>query len=224
MNMRIDNFENSHFGANGFEETPGFSHKFNSVIMPFIYNIGASVVILGAMFKLLNLPGGSIMLGAGLSTEALIFFLSAFVKEQSASSPQTSPQASEHIVAAPYLSKKFDECLRQSKIDDDLLSSLATSMRNFSENVAQLPSLNKLGEVTKNYVDSAEKVTRVMEELNKMNSADLVNFSEVLNNMVDILKDAQNQAQNFKEELIALNEKMTALNAIYSKTLTAFRD
>ena len=122
------------------------------------------------------------------------------------------------------MSKKFDECLQQSKIDDDLLSSLATSMRNFSENVAQLPSLNKLGEVTKNYVDSAEKVTRVMEELNKMNSADLVNFSAVLNNMVDILKGAQTQAQNFKEELIALNEKMTALNAIYSKTLTAFRD
>lgn len=224
MNMRTDNFENSHFEANSFEETPGFRHKFNNVIMPFIYNIGASVVILGAMFKLLNLPGGSLMLGAGLSTEAFIFFLSAFIKEQSASNPQTSSQASEHIVPAPYLSKKFDECLQQAKIDDDLLSSLATSMRNFSENVAQLPSLNRLGEVTKNYVDSAEKVTHVMEELNKVNSADLVNFSTVLNNMVDVLKGAQEQAQNFKEELIALNEKMTALNAIYSKTLTAFRD
>ena len=224
MNMRTYNFENSNFETNSFEETSGFSHRFNSVIMPFIYNIGASVVILGAMFKLLNLPGGSIMLGAGLSTEALIFFLSAFVKEQSAPSPQTSSQAGEHVVATPYLSKKFDECLQQAKIDDDLLNNLATSMRNFSENIAQLPSLNKLGEVTKNYVDSAEKVTRVMDELNKMNSADLVNFSAILNNMVDILKSTQSQAQNFKEELIALNEKMTALNAIYSKTLTAFRD
>lgn len=220
MSMRTDNFENSHFEANGFEEASGFSRKFNSVIMPFIYNIGASVVILGAMFKLLNLPGGSIMLGAGLSTEALIFFLSAFIKEQ----PEPSLQTSEHVVSTPYLSKKFDECLQQSKIDDNVLSNLATSMRSFSENITQLPSLNKLGEVTKNYVDSAEKVTRVMEELNKMNSADLANFSTVLSNMVDTLKDAQSQAQSFKEELVALNEKMTALNAIYSKTLTAFRD
>lgn len=46
--------------------------------MPKVYGIGAAVVILGAMFKLLNWPGGAFMLGLGLSTEALIFILGAF--------------------------------------------------------------------------------------------------------------------------------------------------
>ena len=46
--------------------------------MGYAYGIGAAVVILGALFKLMHWPGASIMLIAGLGTEALIFFLSAF--------------------------------------------------------------------------------------------------------------------------------------------------
>jgi len=47
-------------------------------IMAKVYGIGASVVILGALWKILHLPGASIMLIAGLGTEAIIFFLSSF--------------------------------------------------------------------------------------------------------------------------------------------------
>ena len=42
-----------------------------------LYGIGASV-ILGAMFKILHWPGADIMLTIGLTTEAVIFFISAF--------------------------------------------------------------------------------------------------------------------------------------------------
>jgi gliding motility-associated protein GldL len=51
---------------------------FYSKVMPKIYGIGAAVVILGAMFKILDLPGANWMIGIGLTTEAIIFFLSAF--------------------------------------------------------------------------------------------------------------------------------------------------
>jgi gliding motility-associated protein GldL len=56
----------------------GLNELFFSTIMPKVYGIGAAVVIVGAMFKLLHYPGAEIMLGVGLSTEAIIFFLSAF--------------------------------------------------------------------------------------------------------------------------------------------------
>ena len=56
----------------------GFTELMYGTIMPKVYGIGAAVVILGAMFKLLHFEGAGIMLGVGLSTEALIFFLSAF--------------------------------------------------------------------------------------------------------------------------------------------------
>ena len=44
----------------------------------YAYSWGASIVILGALFKLTHLPGANIMLFAGMGTEVLVFFLSAF--------------------------------------------------------------------------------------------------------------------------------------------------
>lgn len=44
----------------------------------FAYSIGAAVVIWGALFKLLHLPGGNLLLMIGMGTEVLMFILSAF--------------------------------------------------------------------------------------------------------------------------------------------------
>lgn len=44
----------------------------------YAYSWGASVVILGTLFKLTHLPGANIMMFAGMGTEVFVFFLSAF--------------------------------------------------------------------------------------------------------------------------------------------------
>jgi len=46
--------------------------------MKYLYGWGASVVILGALFKILHLKGAGVMLMAGMGTETVIFFFSAF--------------------------------------------------------------------------------------------------------------------------------------------------
>ena len=43
----------------------------------YAYSWGASIVILGALFKLTYLPGGNLMLFIGMGTEVVVFFLSA---------------------------------------------------------------------------------------------------------------------------------------------------
>lgn len=48
------------------------------VTQNYIYSIGASVVLMGALFKLMHWPGAGPMLTMGMSVEALIFFISAF--------------------------------------------------------------------------------------------------------------------------------------------------
>ncbi|MBP9017139.1 MAG: gliding motility protein GldL, partial [Paludibacteraceae bacterium] len=45
-----------------------------------IYSVGAGVVIIGAMFKILHLPGANVVLGTGMICEAIIFSLGAFDK------------------------------------------------------------------------------------------------------------------------------------------------
>ncbi|MDG5800896.1 gliding motility protein GldL [Marinilabiliaceae bacterium ANBcel2] len=59
--------------GSSFFESPAYKK-----IMAKVYGIGASVVILGALWKILHLPGADLMLIAGLGTESIIFFLSAF--------------------------------------------------------------------------------------------------------------------------------------------------
>lgn len=44
----------------------------------YLYSIGASIVIVGALFKLLHWPFADFMLIVGMGTEAFIFFVSAF--------------------------------------------------------------------------------------------------------------------------------------------------
>lgn len=44
----------------------------------YAYSWGASIVILGALFKLTHLPGGNLMLFIGMGTEVIVFFISAF--------------------------------------------------------------------------------------------------------------------------------------------------
>ena len=47
-------------------------------IMAKVYGLGAAVVIVGALFKIMHWPGAGILLSVGLLTEALIFVISAF--------------------------------------------------------------------------------------------------------------------------------------------------
>ncbi len=55
-----------------------FQTKKWKTIMNFIYGMGAAVVIVGALFKILHWPGANFMLMVGLFTEAGIFAISAF--------------------------------------------------------------------------------------------------------------------------------------------------
>lgn len=60
----------------------GLSHFISSEkgqrFFNFAYSIGAAVVIWGALFKILHLPGGNTLLSVGMGTEVLMFLLTAF--------------------------------------------------------------------------------------------------------------------------------------------------
>ena len=47
-------------------------------IFNYAYGIGASIVILGALFKIQHWTGGGLMLSIGMIVEAIVFFISAF--------------------------------------------------------------------------------------------------------------------------------------------------
>ncbi|WP_029904010.1 gliding motility protein GldL [Prevotella sp. 10(H)] len=54
------------------------SSRKGQIIFNYLYSWGAAVVIIGAMFKIIHLPFADYILMAGMITEAIVFFISAF--------------------------------------------------------------------------------------------------------------------------------------------------
>ncbi len=67
---KVEKYKNS---IEKFLQWEGGQRLFN-----FAYSIGAAIVILGALFKILHLPGGNVLLSVGMGTEVLMFILTAF--------------------------------------------------------------------------------------------------------------------------------------------------
>jgi gliding motility-associated protein GldL len=123
----------------------GFTALLYKTIMPKVYGIGAAVVIIGALFKILHMPGADQMLMIGLSVEAGIFFLSAFEPPHNEvdwskvypelaeeyDAPSTHARISNKPSAS--LTQQIDVSLEKAKIGPELLDSLGKGMTNLAE-------------------------------------------------------------------------------------------
>ena len=117
------------------------------VVMPKIYGIGAAVVIVGALFKIEHWPGADIAIIAGLGTEALIFFLSAFQPQHKEPDwalvyPQLSegydPSTDSNSFATTTdnsskgLTRKLDDMLKDANVTPDAIKSLGEGLNHFA--------------------------------------------------------------------------------------------
>jgi len=130
------------------------------------YGLGASVVIIGALFKILHWElgplNGGVLLAIGLITEALIFAISAFepVDDEydwslvypelsGATSNGKSNEALEMKEAEASLSAKLDNLLKEAGVDASLMESLGSSIRNFEGAPKGIPPTVDAMEATK---------------------------------------------------------------------------
>ena len=99
-----------------------------------LYGIGASIVIIGALFKIQHWEGASEMLILGLGTEAVIFFFSAFEPlphddpDWTLVYPQlaTGPDATTAV-------QQLDNLLEDANIDSKILKNLGDGMKNLGD-------------------------------------------------------------------------------------------
>ena len=212
----------------------GFNDLLYKTIMPKIYGIGASVVILGAMFKILHLPGAGAMLGVGLTTEAIIFFLSAFepphhdpdwskVYPELAEDYEGAAPASRRIgKGGDQVSQKLDKMLEQAKIGPELVESLGRGMNRLSDNVSKMNNMGDVGAITKDYADSLKQSTGVMNEVNKSYDTTLKAMQEMASVSKSATADMANSSQNAKEyhtQVQSVTKNLEALNAVYELEL-----
>ena len=147
-----------------------------------LYGWGASVVILGALFKIMHYPGAGIMLMLGMGTEAVIFFFSAFEplhveynwalvypelalgeEEEEVEKGGKKVDKKKALTGTP--TQQLDQMLTEAKIGPELIESLADGMRNLSDNAHKLAGAADATAATDGYVNNLKKASESVRNL-----------------------------------------------------------
>lgn len=196
-----------------------------------LYGIGAAVVIIGALFKIQHWPGASACLVAGLGTEALIFFFSAFepIHEEpdwslvypelalpdeaklSLKEQNKSRKSQQVGGGAAGLSAQLDNMLAEAKIEPELIASLGDGMRSFSSQAKDLSDMTSPASAAKDYATSLKGATEKVSALSDTYSA----VSETLTGLTDHAKDGASVGNALQK----MSQNMDSLNGMYELQL-----
>ena len=202
-------------------------------IMNMVYGLGAAVVILGALFKIMHWPGAGPMLIAGLLVEALVFAISAFepVDDEldwslvypelagGAGSPKTAKTQQEVKEVEVSLSKKLDSMLKDAKIDGALMSSLGESIKNFEGAAKGIAPTADAMTSQKKYSEEMTLAASQMESLNNLYKVQVESASK----QAEVNQAVADNAVKLKVEMESLTSNLSSLNNVYGGMLTAMR-
>jgi gliding motility-associated protein GldL len=192
-----------------------------------VYSLGASVVIIGAMFKILHLPGANMVLGTGMICEAFIFSLGALDKpfkeyhwdrvfdfENGTTKFQTELVGSGTVSATPNLPHiNYSETLSEEDIEK-----LSEGIKNLSATAQQLASVSDLtvptSEFIRNIASASESVSNFSKNQNNLNSS-LHNLSGIYEGIGTEMKKAEEKTKDYTGEIEKINKNLSSLNAIY---------
>ncbi|MDP5000495.1 MAG: gliding motility protein GldL [Flavobacterium sp.] len=198
-------------------------------VMGFLYGMGAAVVIVGALFKLMHWPGAGPMLVIGLLTEAAIFALSAFEKveheldwslvypELAGGEAKAKDKKENPADAQGLLSQKLDTMLKEAKIDGELMASLGNSIKNFEGAAKSISPTVDAMSGQKKYAEEMYTAAAQMEALNGLYKLQLDSASR---NATANQEIADNAAK-LKEQMQSMTSNIASLNAVYGGMLTA---
>ncbi|SDR67712.1 protein involved in gliding motility GldL [Polaribacter sp. KT25b] len=193
------------------------------------YNIGASIVILGALFKLNHISygwfNGSNVLAVGLIAEALIFFLSAFdTPEDDLDWSKVYPElgedsfsTEEKIGTEGLLSQKLDALLQEAKIDASLMTSLGNSMKNFQGAAEGLSVASESISSTNKYNEQVSLAAVHMESLNNLYKVQVENSSK----QTELNTAVVENTERLKMQMDSLAKNLSSLNGVYGNMLSA---
>lgn len=198
------------------------------------YGLGASIVILGALFKLnhweLGPLNGSVLLAIGLITEAIIFAISAFEpvdddldwslvypelaggKSSGKKSKEQQPEDAQGI-----LSKKLDEMLKDARIDAGLMSSLGESIRSFEGAAKDIAPTTDALNATKKYSQEMSLAAAQLESLNSLYKVQVESSSR----QAEINQEVAENADKLKQQMQAMATNLSSLNGVYGGMLSA---
>lgn len=208
----------------------------------FAYSIGAAIVIWGALFKILHLPGGNTLLSIGMGTEVLMFILTAFDRPSreyhweevfpvlDSKNPEDRPDfagGSGIVIAGGGAGQGGGAVMADPRqaaglpgiaLNEEDTRSLSESIARMSAASEQLSKMAELTTATQTYLSQMAEIADQMQQL-KETTRSLNQVSEVLlQSYRAITENSENITQSstgYVEQMQDLNRNIGGLNTIY---------
>ena len=188
-----------------FVKTKSFKYFKN-----FIIGLGASIVLMGALFKLESWEGASLMLTIGLTTEAIIFlFLGVLGPEPDYYWHKLYPGLDDYnsriqpLTAGPTANMP-DVAPLHGDVVERQLGGMLTELQSMSKSLGALKALQEV-----DFSGTQEQIKSMSNFYTKMNEA-----------MSDMAKSAED-VKAYKDQLASLNKNLGSLNTVYGNMLAA---
>ena len=188
-----------------FYKTPGFKYLKNLVI-----GVGASIVMLGALYKIMSWEGGDLMITAGLITEAILFFiLGVLPPEKDYYWDKLYPGLGDYSANITPLTdgpvEGSNRPLNANEVENNL-GGMLTELQSMSKSLGSLKALQE--------VDFSQT---------KDQMASMTNFYTRMNDAMTGLNESLEDTKQYQESLASLNRNLSSLNSVYGNILNAHR-
>jgi len=188
-----------------------------------IVSWGATVVIVGLMFKILHWPGATWFISGGLSAEAILFFLLGFQRDEKEidwrrAYPELDedysgdlPKASARPVSSFSNTAALDKMLEDAKIGPELIGSLGEGLRTFGDKVNSISKVADAGDATTEFAGKVKQATASYDKLSISFETASANLTEIAGSSID--------SKAYHEQINKMAKNVSALNAVYELEL-----
>jgi chromosome segregation ATPase len=189
-----------------------------------LYGIGASVVIVGALFKIQHIPGGGIMISIGLGTEAVIFFFSAFepLHEEldwtlvypelaGMTDPDELDEYRDEALAGRGVTlERFDDLFNQAEIKPETIKNLGTGLNNLSATAANLADISQASVATRQYAENVQKAAEGVGGLTENYSESTIKLASAASALSESYQKAAEKIASSGSEVAASYSEVAA--------------
>ncbi|MFI5157905.1 MAG: gliding motility protein GldL [Sphingobacteriales bacterium] len=192
-----------------------------------IVSWGATIVIIGLLFKIQHWPYGGFFISLGLGMEAFLFAILGFQRDHTEidwtrAYPELSEDYKGELPAASSRgaigsgsnfseTAALDKMMEEANIGPELIRSLGDGLRTFGDKVAAISRVTDAGNATTVF---AEKIKTASDSYDKLSVA----FDKVSANLVE-MAGSEIDSKNYHEQVNTMAKNLSALNAVYELEL-----
>ena len=197
-----------------------------------VYSIGAAVVIVGALFKIMHWPGAGVMLTAGMMTEAILFTIGIFEKPHatyhwehvfpSLVEDEANPLNISGNIGGGFAGAGAPMMPGMEKMSEEDAKKLTESIKNMSETAAQLANISRVAGLTDSYANNLQKASEAaaqfatkQQNLDEATNTLLSSYKGIADNMLA----AEDKTKSFAEKANELSKNLGSINTSYELQL-----